>query len=218
MKKIKILTIIAIVALSYSCNNSALQGMLNESETGIIVSEEEKAKFQNQIETFNTFTKGFYNEDIDLLMGVMADSAKWSPPSYNGNQVLDVVAFRAAVTNYFDTFDKITFNEGEGLVGSDNAFWSGSLYSAGETNTDPSVMRVYGTWSMVHTKTSAPVYNKWYGVLTFNEDGKIAVFSDWMDVGGMETQIQNFVDVNSHVCDENCGKEGHVCPHHPEIN
>ncbi len=57
-------------------------------------------------------------------------------------------------------------------------------------------MRVYGTWSMVHTETSAPVYNKWYGVLTFNEDGKIAVFSDWMDVGGMETQIQNFVNVN----------------------
>ena len=78
MKKIKILTIIAIVAISYSCNNSELQGMLNESENGIIVSEEEKAKFQNQIETFNTFTKGFYNEDIDLLMGVMADSAKWS--------------------------------------------------------------------------------------------------------------------------------------------
>ena len=41
---------------------------------------------------------------------------------------------------------------------------------------------------------------------------------NWMDVGGMETQIQNFVNVNSHVCDENCGKEGHVCPHHPEIN
>ena len=71
MKKIKILTIIAIVAISYSCNNSELQGMLNESENGIIVSEEEKAEFQNQIETFNTFTKGFYNEDIDLLMGVM---------------------------------------------------------------------------------------------------------------------------------------------------
>jgi hypothetical protein len=49
---------------------------------------------------------------------------------------------------------------------------------------------------MVHTETNAPVYNKWYGVLTFNEDGKIAVFSDWMDVGGMETQIQNFVNVN----------------------
>jgi hypothetical protein len=57
-------------------------------------------------------------------------------------------------------------------------------------------MRVYGTWSMNHTETGAPVSNKWYGVLTFNEDGKIAVFSDWMDVNGMEVQINNFVESN----------------------
>jgi hypothetical protein len=49
---------------------------------------------------------------------------------------------------------------------------------------------------MTHTESGAPVYNKWYGVLTFNDDGKIAVFSDWMDVNGMEVQIQNFKDSN----------------------
>lgn len=129
-------------------------------------------------------------------MSVMADSVKWSPPQYNGNQTLDIKELKAAGESYMASFDNITFNEGDGLVGSDNAFWSGSLYSATETNTDPSVMRVYGTWSMTHTESGAPVYNKWYGVLTFNDDGKIAVFSDWMDVNGMEVQIQNFKDSN----------------------
>ena len=49
---------------------------------------------------------------------------------------------------------------------------------------------------MKHTETGAPVYNKWYGVLTFNEDGKIAVFSDWFDVNGMQVQIDNFIESN----------------------
>jgi hypothetical protein len=57
-------------------------------------------------------------------------------------------------------------------------------------------MRVYGTWAMTHTATGAPVSNKWYGVLTFNEDGKIAVFSDWMDVNGMQVQVNNYVESN----------------------
>ena len=195
MKKLKkIFTILLFAIIIYSCNNSAVQGMM--SETGVVVSEEEKEKFQAQIETFKTFTKGFFNEDIDLTMSVMADSVQWSPPNYNGNQLIDSDGLRAAVISYFEGFEGITFNGGDGLVGSDNAYWSGSLYSAGETNTDPSVMRVYGTWSMTHTETDAPVSNKWYGVLTFNEDGKIAVFSDWMDVNGMEVQINNFVESN----------------------
>ena len=189
MKKLKaIFAILLFATIIYSCNNSTVEG--------VVVSDEEKAKFQAQIETFKTFTNGFFNEDIDLTMSVMADSVKWSPPNYNGNQLIDSDGLRAAGISYFEGFDGITFNEADGLVGSDNAYWSGSLYSAGETNTDPSVMRVYGTWSMTHTETSAPVSNKWYGVLTFNEDGKIAVFSDWMDVNGMQVQINNFIESN----------------------
>ena len=58
------------------------------------------------------------------------------------------------------------------------------------------VMRVYGTWSTVHTETGAPVYNKWYGVINFNEDNKIATFSDWMDVNGMQVQIQQYLETS----------------------
>ena len=38
------------------------------------VSDDNVAKFEQQIEAFETFTKGFYNEDIDELMSVVADS------------------------------------------------------------------------------------------------------------------------------------------------
>jgi ketosteroid isomerase-like protein len=191
MKKLQtIITILLFGAVVYLWTNP------QEQQTGVTVSEEEKEQFQAQIESFQTFTKAFNEEDIDLFMSVMSDSVKWSPPSYNGNEVLGAADIKLAGQGYFDSYDEITFNEGEGLVGADIAYWSGSLYSAGETNTDPSVMRVYGTWAMTHTETGAPVHNKWYAVLTFNEDGKIAVFSDWFDYGGMQGQIDNFVESN----------------------
>ena len=160
------------------------------------VSNENVAKFEQQIEAFETFTKGFYNEDIDELMSVVADSVQWSPPQYNGGELLGYEDFKAAGQYYFDNFDEITFNPGDGLIGSDYAYWSGSLYSQGETNTEPNVMRVYGTWKSTHTETGASVYNKWYGVINFNEDNKIATFSDWMDVNGMAVQIENFINNN----------------------
>jgi len=163
---------------------------------GPSVTEEQKAKFEQQIDAFKTFTTGFYNEDIDQLMSVVADSVQWTPPQYNGGVLLGYEDFKAAGLYYFENFDEITFNPGEGLVGSDYAYWSGSLYSEGETNTDPNVMRVYGTWSSVHTETGAPVYNKWYGVVNFNEDNKIATFSDWMDVNGMQVQIQQYLETS----------------------
>ena len=112
------------------------------------------------------------------------------------NVLLGYDEFEAAVLGYFENFDEITFNPGEGLVGSEYAYWAGSLYSQGETNSTPEVMRIYGTWSSIHSGTGAPVYNKWYGVLNFNEDNKIVSFSDWMDVNGMQVQIEQYVESN----------------------
>ena len=31
---------------------------------------------------------------------------------------------------------------------------------------------------------------KWYKLIIFNEDGKIAYFSDWFDVAGIQVQIE----------------------------
>lgn len=180
-KTILILTLFLIISCNSSFNNS-------------VVTEENKLKFVQQIEAFKTFTTGFYNEDIELMMSAVADSLQWSPPQYNGGTLLSYDDFKEAELYYFENFDEITFNPGEGSIGSDYAYWSGSLYSEGETNTDPNVMRAYGTLSTIHTETDAKVYNKWYGVINFNEDNKIATFSDWMDVNGMQVQINEFLE------------------------
>ena len=182
MKKIiLILTLFLIISCNNSVNNNG-------------VTEEYKVKFEQQIEAFKSFTNGFNSENIDVLMSVFADSVQWNPPQYNEGKLLGYDDFKKSANYYFESFDEITFNPGEGLIGSDYAYWSGSLYSEGETNAEPNVMRAYGTWSGIHSETGAKVYNKWYAVINFNEDNKIATFSEWMDVNGMQVQIDEFLE------------------------
>ena len=91
---------------------------------------------------------------------------------------------------YMTEFDNLTFLAGDGGIDSDSAYWGGSFYSElGEQTSKPNGVRIYGTWTATHTVSGATVNNKWYAVVSFNEDGKVVMFSDWMDVTGMQTQI-----------------------------
>ena len=188
----KIFSLITVISFSLcSCNTSV------ESKVEIGgPSSEDKATFEKQIESYTAYRKAFKEENIEDIMSLMADSLKWSPPQYNGNQILGYEDVKSQFQAYFDQFDDITFSEGEGLVNKNApAFWAGSAFSSGKgeqgASSSPNIMRVYGTWSGIHTESGAKVYNKYYGVLNFNSDGKIAELSDWMDVNGMQVQIQN---------------------------
>ena len=82
---------------------------------------------------------------------------------------------------YHDAFDNLNFEASAWLPGSDeNGMLDGSVST-------------YGTWTGTHTATGATIYNKWYAVIAFNEDGKVVMFSDWMDVSGMQAQIEAHV-------------------------
>ena len=77
-----------------------------------------------------------------------------------------------------------------------DGFWGGSRYrSDGAENTSslssasPNNIRVYGTWSSVHTESGKQTYSKWYAIVNFNENGKIVRFNDWFNVDGLEVQI-----------------------------
>ena len=141
--------------------------------------------------------KAFNDEDIDLLMSNLSDTLKWSPPQYNNNVTLGYEEYKQTILGYFDQFDNITFYESEGSLFNvkSPAFWAGSVFSSviDSATTSPLNMRVYGTWKAIHTESGAEVGNKWYGLFGFNEDGKIASISDWMDVSGMQNQIENHI-------------------------
>jgi len=192
----KLITILAMVGLVFtSCVN------IDNKEPSPPVppaapSDEDRRAFREQIRTHNTFRKAFKEENIEMLMGTMADSLKWSPAWYNGNKLLGYDDLKVQIQQYFDQFDDVTFTEGEGLLNPNApAYWAGSHFSSGENmaTTSPVQMRIYGTWSGTHTESGAKVFNKYYGLFGFNSDGKIAGISDWMDISGMQAQIENHV-------------------------
>ena len=193
MKNIYNLLVLTFMVLtSCNTNNSTVTENVGSSD-------QDKATFQKNIDAHATFAKAFNEENMELLMSTMADSLKWSPAFYNENKILGAEDFKSQIQVYFDQFDEVTFHPGEGLINEDApAYWAGSHYSSGEgmVTTSPNGIRVYGTWSAIHTETGAKIYNKHYGVLTFNSDNKIAEISDWMDISGMQAQIENYVANN----------------------
>ena len=161
-------------------------------------SSEDKASFDKNVDSFRSlFLKGFELSDVEMQMSFFADSLKWSPPSYNGNNVLGYNDLKEVLTGYNNDFDNIKLLEGDGSIFGDPAgYWGGSFYSSGENGltNGPNGLRIYGTWNSTHVESGATVNNKWYAVIFFNEDGKATAFSDWFDVNGMAVQIQNHLD------------------------
>ena len=185
MKKITLL--ITIILAFTACKNTNTESA-NPSEA-------DKATFARNIKAFeNHHVKGFATEDLELLSSYFADTVKWSPPMWNDNKILGKGDLMKAAEQYFSEFDNLTFLAGDGGIDSNSAYWGGSFYSElGEQTSKPNGVRIYGTWTGIHTASGATINNKWYAVVSFNEDGKVVMFSDWMDVTGMQTQI------NAHV-------------------
>ena len=162
------------------------------------VAAEEEMKIENQaifdrnVASIRAFVQGFADKDLDAQMALFSDTAMWSPPQYNGNVWVDMEAMRETLAGYHDNFENITFEEGIdlGLNGERQpAFWSGSVYPSETATSLPNNIRIYGTWSSIHTESGNEVYNKWYGLMFFNEAGEIVRFTDWFDVNGMALQI-----------------------------
>jgi hypothetical protein len=189
MKNLNLLTLCLTFVIS--CGTT-------ESEHKLETTQENKDTFNNNVESYRSlFVDGFKDEDIEKQMSLFADSLKWSPPSYNGNVTLGKNDLKEAILGYHENFDNITFLEGDGSIFGDNAaYWGGSMYSDGPNGIadGPNGLRIYGRWNSTHSESGAEVNNKWYGLVVFNEDGKISTFSDWMDVSGMAIQIETHLN------------------------
>ena len=133
-------------------------------------------------------SEGLQNDLDEIKAGIGRESVS----DMELNEWVDMVAFKEAILGYHQNFDNITFEEGIDLgMGGDPqpAFWSGSVWPTENATSAPNNIRIYGTWRAVHTESGKVVYNKWYGLMFFNEAGKVVRFTDWFDVNGMQVQI-----------------------------
>ena len=162
------------------------------------VTEEETAEkpedqtdlFNERIAVIRAFIKAHSDEDLEAQAATLADTLKWSSARYNdGWQGKEELL--AALKGYHDGFDDITYAEGIVLPDNTaNGFFSGNFYSTdGTVNSDANGIRCYGTWKATHTETGKPIGAKWFAVLGFNDDNKIAMFTDYWNLDGLAVQL-----------------------------
>ena len=156
-------------------------------------SQKKQEIFDRNVATTKAWMQGFADEDLDAQMDLMADDIQWNPAQYNGNVLVNKEGTGEALKWYHDNFNDVIFHEGLDLTSKrSNGFFGGSVYPQ---NDNPNVVAVYGTWTPIHAETGKQVFNKWHGVLEFNEEGKIIYLSDFFDVNGIQVQLEAAADI-----------------------
>ena len=141
------------------------------------VSETDSNTFEQNVQTIkDTWIQGFEEENLEKAISFMADSIKWTGP--NGNTV-GMESLKQSIQYWMETFDEMTYSEGDGLPGTDVGFWGGNTYPVSQAMSGPNNVRMYGTWSMKNTASGKTAKTKHYAVLTFNEDGKVHTATEY---------------------------------------
>ena len=175
-----LLTVLTIVCCKQATSNG---GTTAESEMAPTV---DYPDFKKKVKTLRAFFQAHCDEDLEAQTAMLADSLQYSPPYYNGNKWLGKEEFLAAVKGYHDNYDNIQYHEG--IVTADSTvggFYAGSVYPKETAQSKANVIRSYGTWTATHTESGQEIGVKFFNLSTFNEDGKIASFSDYFDLSSL---------------------------------
>jgi hypothetical protein len=148
------------------------------------------ALFNKKVEIFRAFVKAHSDEDLNAQSEMMADTLKWSPPWYNGNEWLGKADYLAVLKDYQDNFENIQYVEGIPMGGTtEDGMWSGSVFPKDKASSKPMAIRIYGTWTATHTESGKEIGVKWFALGWVNDDGKISQFTEYFDVNGIAAQL-----------------------------
>ncbi|NND15684.1 MAG: SnoaL-like domain-containing protein [Eudoraea sp.] len=179
------LALLAMVTL-FGCKEAAQE----ESEVHMEEAEgPDYADFDRKVAVVAAFYEAHSNEDLAALTEMLSDTMQWSPPAYNGNEMLGKEDLLGALKAYHDGFEDIKYTSG--IVDGDdmiNGYWSGSVFPETDAVNIADVIRVYGTWHATYTETGNEIGLKFYSLVGVNEDGKIISASDYFDAGGLMAQ------------------------------
>ena len=168
-----------MLALIMSCANNETKA--TEAEATNVKNQE---IFLKNVETFKTFPKGIASRDLDLVMGIFADSLKWYGPDQKTSDLYASKAdLRTALEGYLSVYNESSFEN--------DVYYGGNLYSTNDdVSSSPNGIRIYGDWHHTHMESGVKVGHKWMSIVILNEDGKIHEFIDYFDVGGFLAQHQ----------------------------
>ena len=192
MKNTSLLILVLALLAFTACKQAESSEVTEEVAEEITAekAEDHTDTFNQRIEVIRAFIKGHADENLEAQAATLADTLKWSSARYtDGWQGKEELL--AALKGYHDNFDGITYTEGIVLPNDTaNGFFSGNAYSTdGTVNSGANAIRCYGTWKATHTESGKPIGAKWFAVVSFNDDNKIAMFTDYWNIDGLAAQI-----------------------------
>ena len=148
------------------------------------------AGFEKNLEVLRSFLQAHCDENLDLMKDILADTMRWSPAAYNGNQWLGKDDFVAVLEGYHRDFENIKYYEGIVLPDTmANGMWSGSVFPEDFANSGGNNVRQYGTWVATHSASGKEIGVKWFALGNVNDAGKIVSWSEYFDVNGIAQQL-----------------------------
>ena len=187
---------VSIIALALLVTVACKETTKEESEDVVEVEEMEMeapdyAAFDKKIAVLRAFIQAHEAEDLEKQKSLISDTMKWSPPMYNGNEWLSKDDYVTALKSYHDDYDNISYTEGIVLADSTvTGVYAGSVFPQSTASSDPSAIRLYGTWTATHTATQKEIGVKWYAIGWVDDSGQISMLTDYWDVHGLAAQIE----------------------------
>ena len=128
-------------------------------------------EFENNVKLGQQFFQLHGEENFDAMVDMLHDDLQWTSPKY-GEGMVNKETQLGYIKMYQDLYDNINFEANYWLPGVDTL----SLHNDGS-------IRVYGSWTGVHTETGNEFNLSSYHTMAF-QDGKIVGGGDWFDLTG----------------------------------
>ena len=132
-------------------------------------------EFENNVKLGQKFFQLHGEENFEAMVDMLSDDLQWTSPKY-GEGMINKETQLGYIKMYQDLYDNINFEANYWLPGVDTL----SLQNDGS-------IRVYGSWTGVHTETGNEFNLGSYHTMAF-QDGKIFGGGDWFDLTGFDQE------------------------------
>ena len=129
-------------------------------------------KFERNVETTKAILQAFCDKDTTKMFSYASEDFIWSPPSV-GRDSLPRATWEEAMKGFMANYNDIQLT--------DAAYYAG----LGEDQKPNGDVRVYGLWKSKMAETGAEQRLKYYGVMFFNEEGKVTHTAEWYDTADL---------------------------------
>ena len=145
----------------------------------LFVSCDNNPNYEKNLATAKKLFELHGEKKLDEQLALVSDSIKLYLPMYDAKNPVGRETYEAVLKGYQDNYEDIKYTAQAWLPGVDTL----SLKNDGS-------VRVYGTWSGVHSATGNEFSLGSYHTMAFDADGKISGGGDWFDLTGFIQQSQ----------------------------